>query len=133
MMGGFLLLYLIIYIFQRNSESCCASCPNLHFYVEEICIFIKARFKWIYFDFIAWISYLPFVYFAVVQLTTFSFESALAGFSSILAIFIIVIYPLYPALICYQIKSNYNALVQENDKIVEMSLSPWVYKVKRPE
>ena len=94
---------------------------------------MKARFKWIYFDFVAWVSYLPFVYFAVVQLGTFSFDSALAGFSSILSIIIIIVYPLYPFFIAYQIKQNYNALVQENDSIVEMSLSPWVYKVKRPE
>lgn len=133
MMGGFLLLYLIIYIFQRNSESCCGSCPKLHFYVEETFNYLKARFKWIYFDFIAWISYMPFIYFAVVQLKTLPFEDALSGFSSILSIIIIIVYPLYPFFILYQIKENYNALVQENDTIVEMSLSPWVYKVKRPE
>jgi len=56
----------------------------------------------------------------------------MAGFSSIFSIVIAVLYPLYPFFICYQIKQNYNALVQENDTLVEMSLSPWVYKVKRP-
>lgn len=42
-------------------------------------------------------------------------------------------YPLYPLLIAYNIKKNYVALCMENDKMVEMSLSPWVYKVKRPQ
>lgn len=107
LMGTFLLVYFLIYIFQRNIDSCCVSCPKLHFIVNEICIYLKARFKWIYFDFVAWISYMPFLYFAVVQLANFSFEDALTGFSSILSIIIIIVYPLYPIRIAYLIKKYY--------------------------
>lgn len=68
------------------------------------------RFKWIYFDFVAWLSYLPFLYFSIVQVQRFNFNDALNGFSSILAIIILGTYPLYPILIAYNIKKNYVAI-----------------------
>lgn len=67
-----------------------------------------------------------------MQLKSFSFSTGLQGFSSILSIVIIIVYPLYPFFIIYLIKQNYNDLVQENNTLVEMSLSPYVHKVKRP-
>jgi hypothetical protein len=73
---------------------------------------MKKRFKWIYFDFIAWMSYVPFVYFSLMQLKAFSFETALSGFSCILSLVIIVAYPLYPFFIIYLLKQNYNDLVK---------------------
>lgn len=94
---------------------------------------MKKRFLWIYFDFIAWLAYLPFLYFGIVQLKNIAFNNFLAGFSSILSIVIVVAFPLYPVLIAYLIKKNYNSLVLENDSQLEMSLRPYVDKVKRPE
>ncbi len=73
---------------------------------------MRKRFKWIYFDFVAWISYLPFIYFALMQLKAFSFKTGLQGFSSLLAIAIIIVYPLYPFFIVYLLRQNYNHLVQ---------------------
>ena len=93
---------------------------------------MKKRFFWIYFDFLAWLAYLPFLYFGIVQLKNFSFNSFLNGFSSLLSIVIVVVLPLYPVLITYLLKKNYNHLVLENDQFVEMSLRPFVEKVKRP-
>lgn len=111
MMGGFLLVFALIHIFQKNANSCCLSCPRFHFYVTEICEFMKKRFKWIYFDFVAWVSYLPFLYFSLMQLQKFSFATALEGFSCILSLVIVVVYPLYPFFIGYLLKENYNDLV----------------------
>lgn len=91
------------------------------------------RFKWIYFDFVAWISYIPFLYFSLVQVKNISFQGPLMAFSSILSIAILITYPLYPLLIAYQIKQNYRAICYENNTLVEMALSPWLWKVKRPE
>ena len=118
LMGIFLGIYIAIIIFQKNIDSCCSTCPRAHFYTEQICIFMQKRFKWIYFDFIAWIAYLPFLYFALVQLKNFGFQNFLAGFSSLLSLVIVVAFPLYPVFICYLIRTNYNALVLENDNMV---------------
>jgi hypothetical protein len=65
---------------------------------------MKKRFKWIYFDFIAWISFLPFLYFSIMQLKNFSFSTALSGFSCILSLVIIVVYPLYHSLLYIYLK-----------------------------
>ena len=67
-----------------------------------------------------------------MQLQKFSFATALEGFSCILSLVIVVVYPLYPFFIGYLLKKNYNDLVHENNQMVEMSLSPYVYKDKRP-
>lgn len=105
LMGGFLLAYILVVLFERYiKEESCFSCPNFKFYLTEICVFMKQRFKWIYFDFIAWISFLPFLYFSIMQLKAFSFNTGLEGFSSILAIVIVVVYPLYPFWILYLLK-----------------------------
>lgn len=94
---------------------------------------MQMRFKWIYFDFVAWISFLPFTYFALVQLKNFSFNTALSAISSLLAMVIIAVYPLYPFFIAYLLRKDYNNLVQQTNSLIEMSLEPYVYKVKRPE
>lgn len=46
-----------------------------------------------------WISYLPFTYFAILQLKGMKFDSGTNAISSLLAVVIIVIYPLYPLFI----------------------------------
>lgn len=74
MMFVFLATYLSIIAFQKYiQESCRTSCSRAFLYVDEICSFMQKRFKWIYFDFIMWISYLPFIYFSLLQLQAFSF------------------------------------------------------------
>lgn len=133
MMGCFLIMYGLTFLISKHIESMCVSCPNFNFYVKEICIFLSNRFKWIYFDFVVWLSYLPFLYFSMKQVQKFNFNTPLEGFSSIFSIIVLIAYPLYPVLIAYNIKKNYVALCMENDKMIEMSMSPWVYKVKRPE
>lgn len=110
LMGAFLLLYIIISIIQRNIENCCLSCPKLNFYANEICIYMQKRFKWIYFDFVVWLSYLPFLYFALIQVQNMSFSTALLAISSILSVIIIIVYPLYPVFIVYHLKQNYRAI-----------------------
>ncbi len=132
-MGCFLIMYGLTFLISKHIESMCVSCPNFNFYVKEICIFLSNRFKWIYFDFVVWLSYLPFLYFSMKQVQKFNFNTPLEGFSSIFSIIVLIAYPLYPVLIAYNIKKNYVALCMENDKMIEMSMSPWVYKVKRPE
>ena len=95
-------------------------------------MFMFQRFKWIYFDFVAWISYLPFLYFSILQVKKLGFNDGLQGFSSIFSIIVLATYPLCPVLIAYQIKKNYRAVCLENDSMVEMALSPWLWKIKRP-
>jgi hypothetical protein len=131
LMGGFLALYLGIFMFRKYADKCCLNFPRVKFYVTESCLFMEKRFKWIYFDFIAWISYLPFIYFSLMQLKAFSFHSFLEGISCLLGIIIIATYPLYPFFIVYLLRKNYNNIIKE-DKMAEMSLSPFIYKVKRP-
>lgn len=109
LMFAFLGAYAAIWIFQKFvTEACRVSCNTVWFYMDSICEFMQKRFKWIYFDFIMWLSYIPFLYFAVMQLKEFNFENGSQGFSSILAIVIIATYPLYPAFICYLMKSHYS-------------------------
>ena len=79
---------------------------------------MQMRFKWVYFDFIVWLSYLPFLYFALVQVQNFSFETTILGFSSIFSVIVLIVYPLYPIFIIYHIKSNYRDICLENDKLV---------------
>lgn len=67
-----------------------------------------------------------------MQIQKFNFDSALEGISSILSIAFIIVYPLYPFFICYQIKKHYEDICKETNDIIEMSLSPWLSKVKRP-
>lgn len=46
-----------------------------------------------------WISYLPFLYFSILQLKNGDFSTGTNVFSSLLAIVIIILYPLYPVFI----------------------------------
>jgi len=75
------------------------SCPTLQKYIRYICDFMHKRFKWIYVDCVMWISYLPFLYFSILQLQNIQFNTGLQAISSLLAIVIIIVYPLYPLLI----------------------------------
>ena len=76
------------------------------------------RFKWIYFDFVAWVSYLPFLYFSLMQVQKFDFSNALGAFSCIFSIVVLLTYPLYPIFIAYQIKQNYKAVCMENNAMI---------------
>lgn len=60
---------------------------------------MQKRFKYIYVDLVMWISYLPFLYFAMLQIKELKFDSGINAISSLIAFVIIVIYPLYPVFI----------------------------------
>lgn len=63
------------------------------------CRFMEKRFKYTYVDLVMWISYLPFLYFAILQIKGVMWSTGLQVFSSLLAYVIIIIYPLYPIFI----------------------------------
>jgi hypothetical protein len=94
----FTAVYVVVLIMQKYMDSCFARCPRARFYSNEVCEFLKKRFKWAYVDFIMWLSYLP------------SFSNADKAISSIISIVIILIYPVYPFFIAWLIKSHYSAL-----------------------
>ena len=98
-MVAFISSYLLVLLLDKYNQSCCLSCPTLLKYVSYTCDFMKKRFKFIYVDCIMWISYLPFLYFAILQLQIGKFDSGINIFSSLLAIVIIIVYPLYPVFI----------------------------------
>ena len=50
-----------------------------------------------------WISFLPFLYFGILQLKSFNFTNGAQSISSILAIIIVAVYPLYPFYILKQL------------------------------
>ena len=60
---------------------------------------MQKRFKYIYVDCVMWISYLPFLYFSMLQLQKLQFDTALNAISTILAFIIIIVYPLFPVFI----------------------------------
>ena len=98
----FVSLYAACMIFDRY-DGCCSSCPNLLRYLHHICDFMKKRFKFIYVDTIMWISFMPFLYFAIMQLKSFNFSNGLHSLSSIFAAIIVIVYPLYPIYILRQL------------------------------
>lgn len=102
-MIGFIGAYIMVLVLERYSNSCCSSCLNLLKYVSYMCEFMKLRFKYIYVDTVMWISYLPFLYFAILQLNSGKYDTGMDIFSFILAIAIIIIYPLYPIFILRKI------------------------------
>ena len=57
------------------------------------------RFKYIYVDIIMWISYLPFLYFAMLQVKGVRFDTGINALSTLVAFVVIVLYPLYPLFI----------------------------------
>lgn len=79
---------------------------------------MKQRFKWIYFDFVMWLAYIPFLFFAMKQLSVFPFSNFIQGLSSILSIIIIATLPVYPGWITYLIYKNYNDLVKKDNRLV---------------
>lgn len=50
-----------------------------------------------------WISYLPFLYFSLLQIQKMKFDTALNAISTIIAFVIILVYPLYPIFILKKI------------------------------
>jgi hypothetical protein len=87
---------------------------------------MKQRFKFIYVDTVMWISYLPFLYFAILQLKSGRFDSGMQIFSSLLAIAIIIIYPLYPIFILRKIfdRSDNEAEDLRNYKAITLKEVP---------
>lgn len=79
---------------------------------------MRKRFKWIYFDFVMWLSFLPFLYFGLLQVKKFNFDSAIEGVSSLLALLFVIVYPLYPIFITYQIKKNYKEICKETNQLI---------------
>ena len=79
-----------------------------------------------------WLSYMPFLFFSLVQLQKISFATGDQAISSIISLVIIIIYPLYPFFIAWLIKSHYDVLEFEGaDTLIEMSMSPYVAKINR--
>ena len=75
---------------------------------------------------------MPFLFFSVTQLMKIGFNTADMAISSLISLLIIITYPLYPGLVYYLIRKNYEVLVVEDtDQMVEMSMSPFVYGIKR--
>jgi len=101
MMIGFVSAYILVILFSKYNESCCINYPTARKYVGYICEFMQKRFKYIYVDCVMWISFLPFLYFSILQLQKLAFSSA--PISTILAFIIIIIYPLYPIFILRKI------------------------------
>jgi len=128
----FTAIYIVVLITQKYMDSCFAKCPRARFYSNEICEFLLKRFKWAYVDFIMWLSYMPFLFFALVQLQVIAFDSADKAISSVISIVIIIAYPAYPFFIAWLIKSHYSVLeVPDSDTLLEMSMSPYVGKIHR--
>lgn len=77
---------------------------------------MEKRFKYIYVDLVMWISYLPFLYFSMLQLKEMKFDSGVNALSSLIAVVIITVYPLYPLFILRKLfdkgdnLSNYRAI-----------------------
>lgn len=103
----FLSIYIVVWLLQKYMDSCFSRCPKARFYSTEICEFLLKRFKWAYFDFIMWLSYVPFLFFSLVQLQNFSLENSDKAVSSLISLVIIIVYPLYPFFIAWLIKSHY--------------------------
>jgi hypothetical protein len=102
-MIGFIAAYITVVVFEKYNASCCMSCPTAQRYLGYICEFMQKRFKFIYVDCVMWISYLPFLYFAILQLQIIDFSNGLNAFSTLIAVVIVVIYPLYPFFILLKI------------------------------
>lgn len=64
---------------------------------------MEKRFKYIYVDLVMWISYIPFLYFSMLQIKGNMWSTGLEIFSSLLAYVIIIVYPLYPFFILRKI------------------------------
>jgi hypothetical protein len=99
----FISAYIMVLVFQKYNENCCASSPCLQKYMRYTCHFMEKRFKYTYVDLVMWISYLPFLYFAILQVKNLRFDNGLNAFSSLLAFVILAIYPFYPLFILKKI------------------------------
>lgn len=128
----FTAIYIVVLLTQKYMDACFARCPKARFYSNEVCEFLLKRFKWAYVDFIMWLSYMPFLFFALVQLQVIAFDTADKAISSVISIVIIIAYPVYPFFIAWLIKSHYAALeVPDSDTLLEMSMAPYVGKINR--
>ena len=67
------------------------------------CRFMERRFRYTYLDLVMWISYLPFLYFGLLQVKNLRWDTGLNVFSNLLAFVILAIYPLYPIYILRKI------------------------------
>ena len=84
------------------------------------------RFKYIYVDLVMWISFMPFLYFSILQVKNLSFGSGTEAISSIIAFVVLIIYPLYPFFILRKLfdKSDDPALNLVNYKSITLRLPP---------
>lgn len=108
------MVYVTVLLMQKYMDQCFLRCPKVKRYAHEVCEFLLNRFTWNYFDFIIWLSYMPFLFFSITQLMKISFATGDMIFSSLLSIVIIAVYPLYPGLIYYLIRKHYDVLSVEN-------------------
>lgn len=132
-MGACILLYIMSYLLSERIGNIFVNYPKLQYYVKQIATYISARFKWVYFDMLIWISYIPFLYFSLRQVKSISFTSALSSISSLVSLVILALYPLYPVLIFLSLRKNFALLCQKHSAILKISLSPWINGVKIPE
>jgi len=88
------------------------------------CRFMEKRFKYIYVDLVMWISYLPFLYFAILQIKGVRWSTGIDVFSSLLAYVIILVYPLYPVFILRKLfdKSDDRRENLQNYKAITLKL-----------
>ena len=85
---------------------------------------MEKRFKYTYVDLVMWISYLPFLYFAILQIKGVKWDTGINIFSSLLAYVIIVVYPLYPVFILKKLfdKSDDRRENLQNYKAITLKL-----------
>ena len=102
-MGCFTCAYIVVLLFEKYQDSCCTSCPCIQKYMKYTCRFMERRFRYIYLDLVMWISYLPFLYFGLLQVKNLRWDTGLNIFSNLLAFVILLIYPLYPIFILRKI------------------------------
>ena len=102
-MGCFICAYIVVLLFGKYNDSCCSSCPCLQKYMRYTCRFMEKRFKYTYVDLVMWISYLPFLYFGLLQVKLLRWDTGMNIFSNLLCFAILIIYPLYPLFILRKI------------------------------
>ena len=102
-MACFLSAYIVVVLYGKYGQNCCETCPCLQKYMKYTCRFMEKRFKYTYVDLVMWISYLPFLYFGLLQVKSLRWDTGLNIFSNLLAFVILIVYPFYPLFILRKI------------------------------
>ena len=102
-MGCFACAYIVVLLFGKYNDSCCSNSPCLRKYMMYSCRFMEKRFKYTYVDLVMWISFLPFLYFGLLQVKLLRWDTGMNISSNLLAFAILIIYPLYPIFIIRKI------------------------------